>query len=56
MALDGVTSFLGLKDFINTCNLMGQLPTIGRNFTAMAKRCEAEDIKWVFIVYMLESK
>ena len=48
MALDGVTSFLRLKDVTNTCKCMRRglvLQSKG------GKLEEAEDFKFVFVVY-----
>ena len=58
MALHSVTSFLRLKDITNTCKCMQHSPTFGGNSsTKGGKLEEAEDFKWVFIVYcVLESK
>ena len=58
MALDGVTSFLCLKDVTNSCKHMQHSPTIGRNLQDNGGKLEkAEDFKCVFVVYCaLESK
>ena len=54
IALDGVTSFLRLKDVTNTCKRMQNRPTIGGNYSLLE---EAEDFKCAFVVYcVLESK
>ena len=51
MALDGVTSFIRLKDVTSTCNRIRHSSTIGRNLSVqMAKLEEAEDFKCVFVV------
>ena len=51
MALDGVTSFLRLKDVTITCKGMRRSLRIG------GKLEEAEDFECVFVVYcVLESK
>ena len=51
MALDGVTSFLLLKDVIITCKHMR------RSLSNGGEMEEAEDFKFVFVVYcVLESK
>ena len=59
MALDGVTSFLRLKDVTNTCKRMQHSPTIGRISSVQWGKVgrEAEDFKCVYVVYcVLESK
>ena len=38
MALDGVTSFLRLKDVTNTCKCMRHSPTIGRNYSVQWRK------------------
>ena len=52
VALDGVTSFLRLKDVTYSCKRMRHSPTIGRisSFNG-GKLEEAEDFKCVFVVY-----
>ena len=55
MALDGVTSFLRLKDVTNTCKRMRRGLSIGGN--SSVQRRKAEDFKFVFVVYCaLKSK
>ena len=49
MALDGVTSFLRLKDVINTCKRMRRGLSIGGS--SSVHREEAEEFKFVFVVY-----
>ena len=57
MALDGVTSFLRLKDVTNTCKRMRHSPTVGRISCNGGKLEEAENFKCVFLVYcVLELK
>ena len=52
MALDGVTSFLRLKDITNTCKRMRcGLSTGGILHCKGGKLEEAEDFKFVFAVY-----
>ena len=48
IALDGVTSFLRLKNITNTCKHMGHSPTIGGNFSVLE---EAEDFKCIIVIY-----
>ena len=51
VTLDGVTSYLRLKDVTNTCKCMRRSLSFG------GKLEEAEDFKCVFVVYfVLESK
>ena len=58
MALDGVTSFLRLKDVTNTCKRMRRGLSIGGSSSVQdGKLEEAEDFKFVFVVYCaLKSK
>ena len=58
MALDGVTSFLLLKDVTITCKRMGHSLSIdGSSSVKGVKFGEAEDFECIFIVYcMLESR
>ena len=58
MALDGVTSFLCLKDITNTRKRMRHSPSIEGILQCNGQKMEeAEDFKCVFIVYcVLESK
>ena len=58
MALDGVTSFLRLKDVTNTCKRMRRGLSIGGSSSVQGgKLQEAEDFKFVFAVYCaLKSK
>ena len=58
MALDGVTSFLRLKDVTNTCKRMRRGLTIGGSSSVQRLKLEeAEDFKFVFAVYCaLKSK
>ena len=58
MTLDGVTSFLRLKNVTNTCKRMRRsLSTAGVLQCNGGKLEEAEDFKYVFVVYfVLESK
>ena len=58
MALDGVTSFLRLKDVTNTCKRMRRGLSIGGSSSVKGgKLQEAEDFKFVFAVYCaLKSK
>ena len=58
MALDGVTSFLRLKDVTNTCKRMRRGLSIGGSSSVQrGKLKEAEDFKFVFAVYCaLKSK
>ena len=54
VALDGVTSFLGLKDVTITCKRMRRSLSIGGSSSVLE---EAEYFECVFIVYcVLESK
>ena len=56
MALDGVTSFLFLKDITNTSKRVRHSRTIGGN-SSVQWRKDAEDFKCVFFVQrVLESK
>ena len=59
MALEGVTSFLRLKDVTITCKRMGRSLSIGGSSSVQigGKLEEAEDFECVFVVYcVLESK
>ena len=58
MALDGVKSFLRLKEVTNTCTRMrGSLTNGGNSSVQWRKLDEVEDFKLVFVVYcVLESK
>ena len=58
MALDGVTSFLRLKDVTIACKRMRRSLSIGRVLQCNGKELEeAEDFECVFVVYcVLESK
>ena len=58
MALDGVTSFLRLKDVTITCKRMRRSLNIGGSSSVLwGKLEEAEDFECVFVVYcVLESK
>ena len=58
MALDGVTSFLRLKDVTITCNCMRRSLSIGGVLQCNGGKLEeAEDFECVFVVYcVLESK
>ena len=58
IALDGVTSFLRLKDVTITCKGMRHSLRIGGSSSVQwGKLEEAEDFKCVFVVYcVLESK
>ena len=58
MTLDGVTSFLRLKAFTNTCKRMRRSLRIGGSSSVQWRKMEeAEDFKCVFVVYfVLESK
>ena len=58
MALDGVTSFLRLKDVTIICKGMRRSPRIGGSSQCNGgKLGEAEDYECVFVVYcVLESK
>ena len=52
VALDGVTSFLGLKDVTYSCKCMRHNPTFGGFLQYNGgKLGEAEDFKCVFVVY-----
>ena len=52
VALDGVTSFLRLKDIINTCKRMRRGLSIGGSSSVHGGKLEeAEDFKFVFVVY-----
>ena len=52
MALDGVTSFLRLKDVTNTCKRMRRGLSIGGSSSVQGGKLEeAEDFKFVFAVY-----
>ena len=54
IALNGVTSFLHLKDITNTCKRMRHSPTIeGISSVQWGKLEEAEDFKCVFAVYCM---
>ena len=49
MALDGVTSFLRVKDVTITCKRMRHRPTIGGNYSVQGGKLEeAEDFECVF--------
>ena len=58
MALDGVTSFLRLKDVTNTCKRMRRGLSIGGSSSVQRRKLEeAEAFKFVFAVYYaLKSK
>ena len=58
MALDGVTSFLRLKDVTNTCKRMRRGLSIGGSSSVQGGKLEeAEGFKFVFAVYCaLKSK
>ena len=58
MALDGVTSFLRLKDLTITCKRMRRSLSMAGVLQCNSGKLEvAEDFKCVFVVYcMLESK
>ena len=59
MVLDGVKSFLRLKDVTNTCKRMRRGLSIGGSSSVQTfgKLEEAEDFKFVFAVYCaLKSK
>ena len=57
MTLDGVTSFLRLKDVTNACKLMRRSLSIGVLQCNGGKLEETEDFKCVYDVYfVLESK
>ena len=52
MALDGVTSFLRLKDVTNTCKRMRRGLSIGGILQCRGGNLEeAGDFKFVFVVY-----
>ena len=52
MALDGVTSFLRLKDVTNTRKRTRRGLSIGGSSSEQRRRLEeAEDFKFVFVVY-----
>ena len=52
MALDGVTSFLRLKDVINTCKRMRRGLSIGGSSSVHRRKLEeAEEFKFVIVVY-----
>ena len=52
MTLDGVTSFLRLKDVTNTCKRMRRGLSIGRSSSVQRRNLEeAERFKFVFVVY-----
>ena len=52
MALDGVTSFLRLKDVTNTCKRMRRGLSIGGSSSVQRRTVgEAEDFKFAFVVY-----
>ena len=54
MALDGVTSFLRLKDVTNTCKRMRRDLSIGGSSSVQRRKV---DFKFVFVVYCaLKSK
>ena len=53
MALDGVTSFLRLKDVTNTCKRMRRGLSIGGSLQCRGGNLEeTEDFKFVFVVYL----
>ena len=58
MALDGVTSFLRLKDVTNTCKRMRRGLSIGGSSSVQRRKVGgAEDFQFVFSVYCaLKSK
>ena len=57
MALDGVTSFLRLKDVTNTCKRMRRSLSMGDLQCKGGKLEVIEDFKFVFVVYcVLKSK
>ena len=58
MALDGVTSFLCLKDVTITCKHMRRSLSIGGSSLVQWRKLEeAEDFECIFVVYcVLESK
>ena len=58
MVLDGVTSFLRLKDVTITCKRMRRSLRIGGSSSVQWRELEeAEDFECVFVVYcVLESK
>ena len=58
IALDGVTSFLRLKDVTITCKRMRRSLSIGGSSSVQWRKLEeAEDFKCFFVVnYVLESK
>ena len=58
MALDGVTSFLRLKDVTITCKRMRRSLSIGGSSSVQWRKVEkAEDFECVFVDYcVLESK
>ena len=58
VALEGVASFLRLKDITNTCKPIQHSPTIGGiSSVQWGKLEEAEDFKCVFVIYcVLELK
>ena len=52
MALDGVTSFLRLKDVTDTCKRMRRGLSIGGSSVVQRRKFEeAGDFKFVFVVY-----
>ena len=52
MALDGLISFLRLKDVIDTCKRMRRGLSIGGSSSVQGGKLEeAEDFKFVFVVY-----
>ena len=54
MAIDGVTSFLRLKDITNTCKHMGHIPTISGNSSVqwrkVGKKLNTSNVFLLFIV------
>ena len=56
MALNGITSFLRLKDVTNKCKRMRHSPTIGGDSSVQwgggGELEEAEDFKCVFVVLL----
>ena len=58
MTLDGVTSFLRLKNVTNTCKRMRRSLSIGGSSSVQWRKLEeTEEFKCVFVVYfVLESK
>ena len=58
MVLDGVTSFLRMKDVTITCKRMRRSLSIGGSYSVQCRKLEeAEDFKCVFVAYcVLELK